>query len=228
MEQWEKQIIDRLFEMQDAKYRDFNSGLNPAVDKDNVIGVRTPDLRSYAKEIGGTELAERFMKKLPHRYFEENQLHAFLIEGIKDYDSCIKETEKFLPFVDNWATCDQMTPKIMKKYPDKLIVKVKEWIGSEHTYTIRYGIKRLMDVYLGEEFRPEYLEWAAAVRSDEYYVNMMIAWFFATALAKQYSSAVVYIEEGRLSPWVHRKTIQKACESYRVSDENKAYLKKFR
>ena len=223
-----KEIIDRLFEMQDLKYKEFQANLTPNLERNDFIGVRTPALRAYAKELKGSNIAASFLKELPHKYFEENQLHAFLIETIKDYDTALSAIEAFLPYVDNWATCDQMKNKVLKKQPERLYECALKWMHSEHTYTIRYGIEVLMNYYLDELFDKKYLEDVAAVKSEEYYVNMMIAWYFATALAKQYDSAVKYIEEKRLDDWTHKKTISKACESFRVSDEHKCYLKQFR
>lgn len=215
----------RLFELQDLEYRDFHAKLMPTVDKDKVIGVRTPALRKFAKEFGKSEEAGEFMKVLPHDYYEENNLHGFLIEGIKDYEQCIYALDAFLPYVDNWATCDMMAPKVFKKHLPELEHKIDEWMASEHAYTVRYGIGMLMRFYLDEEFRVEYLAKAAAVESEEYYVKMMIAWYFATALAKQYEAALPFIEERRLEKWTHNKAIQKAVESSRVTAEQKKYLR---
>lgn len=218
-------VAEYLFSVQDLKYRDFNSKLIPNIEKDTVIGVRTPLLRNYAKEMIKNGEASAFLAELPHKYFEENQIHAFIISELKDYNTVISELERFLPYIDNWATCDQLVPKVFKKNTDKLVDMATEWINSDRTYTIRFGIGVFMRYFLDDKFSKEYLYLIANIRSDEYYVNMMIAWYFATALAKQYSSAVVCIEEYRLEKWVHNKTIQKACESYRVTDEHKAYLK---
>jgi 3-methyladenine DNA glycosylase AlkD len=211
--------------MKDEQYKSFQSGLIPNIDKNLVIGVRTPKLRKLAKEICRDDMTEEFMNELPHKYFEENQLHAFLISDIKDYELCVRELERFLPYVDNWATCDQMNPKILKKYPEKLIDKVYEWLESADTYTVRFAIKLLMDYYLEDEFKEEYPKLVAGIASDEYYVKMMAAWYFATALAKQYDAVIIYIEKRMLPEWTHRKTIQKACESYRITDEQKIYLR---
>lgn len=208
--------------MQDIKYRDFQGGLIPGSVPEKMIGVRTPELRKLAREVGANE---EFLAELPHQYFDENQLHAFIISGIRDKQECLRRAEEFLPYVDNWATCDQMSLKCFKKSPEELLPAIKRWIGSGQTYTIRFGIGCLMEFFLDEHFQPEYLEMVSAVRSGEYYVNMMTAWYFATALAKQYDAAVKYIEQRRLDPWTHRKTIQKAIESYRVTDEHKKYLK---
>ena len=220
-------IQKRLFEMQDLKYRDFTAALIPTVDKETVIGVRSPMIRKLAKELS-TEQKAKFIKNLPHKYYEENNLHAAIIDSIKDYDALINELERFLPFVDNWATCDMMRPRIFKKHLSELLPKIKEWSASEHTYTIRFGLEMLMCYYLDDEFKTEYLEIPARVKSKEYYVNMMIAWFFATALAKQYEATLPYIEGKALNKWTHNKAIQKAIESYRVSDEQKAYLRTLR
>ena len=197
----------------------------PTVTPDTVIGVRTPQLRAYAKEVFKSEYAEIFLSSLPHTYYEENNLHGFLIEKIKDYDLCIKHLNKFLPFVDNWATCDQLTPKIFKKHTDKLLKQIEIWINSEHTYTVRFAIKMLMAFYLDENFKPAYPKLVASIKSDEYYINMMIAWYFATALAKQYNETIPYLENKTLDKWIHNKTIQKAVESYRITDEQKTYLR---
>lgn len=220
------ELQQKLFSMADPAYRDFHSALMPTVDKENIIGVRVPQLRKLAKEISHTCAAKDFMTQLPHRYYEENNLHAFLIALIKDYDECIKELDRFLPYVDNWATTDGMSPKALKKQPVRLLEKIKIWLQSEHTYTVRFAIKCLMDFYLDENFSEEILSLVASVKSEEYYINMCCAWFFATALAKQYDATIPYIEEKRLTPWVHNKTIRKAIESYRISGEIKEKLRK--
>lgn len=221
----EEYIRKRLFELQDNKYREFQCKLMPTVDAETVIGVRTPQLRSLAKELIKTTDALEFISILPHMYYEENNLHGFIIESIKDYDKCIAEIEKFLPYVDNWATCDLMSPKIFKKNLTALLDRIKVWIASDHTYTIRFGMEMLMSFYLDEHFDPEYPKLVSAVKSDEYYVKMMMAWYFATALAKQYDAVLPYIEQHRLDLWTHNKSIQKALESYRISDDKKKYLK---
>ena len=223
-----KEIQQLLFELQDMAYRDFHSRLMPDIDKETVIGIRVPVLRKYAKSIAGTELAEKFIKELPHRYYEENNLHMMLIIRIKDYEKCLSEIERFLPYIDNWATCDFPAPKCFEDHKEELLPVIKRWIASSETYTIRYGIGMLMRLYLDEDFDPEYVRIVAEVKSDEYYVNMMIAWYMATALAKQWDAVIPYIEEHRMSDWVHRKTIQKAVESYRITDEQKRYLKGYR
>ena len=223
-----EEIQKQLFELQDMAYRDFHSRLMPGIDKETVIGIRVPMLRKYAKSIAGTELAEKFIKELPHCYYEENNLHMMLITGIKDYDRCLTEIERFLPYIDNWATCDFPAPKCFENHKEDLLPVIKRWIASSETYTIRYGIGMLMRLYLDADFDPEYVRIVAEVKSDEYYVNMMIAWYMATALAKQWDAVIPYIEEHRMSDWVHRKTIQKAVESYRITDEQKRYLKEYR
>ena len=219
------EIQKRLFALRDTAYRDFNAALIPTVGKNTVIGVRTPELRKLAKELAGTKAAEDFLSDLPHAYFEENQLHAFLLENIKDYDACVAAVERFLPFVDNWATCDQLSPKLFKKHRVELIGKIREWLASGETYTVRFGMGMLMAHYLDGDFRPEYPEWVASVCSEEYYVRMMQAWYFATALAKQQDAALPYIQQRRLESWTHNKAIQKAIESRRVSEEQKMTLR---
>lgn len=219
------EIQKRLFEMQDLKYRDFHSRLMPNIDKDLVIGVRTPQLRKFAAEVSKSGSAAEFITVLPHKYYEENNLHAMLIGHIKDYDATIIETERFLPFIDNWATCDMFKPKIFNRNKDKLIDKIYEWIDSDSVYTVRYAIGMLMKFFLDEDFDTKYLDTVATVKSDEYYINMMIAWYFATALAKQYDDAIKVIENRRLDPWTHNKAIQKAIESYRIDKGTKDYLR---
>ncbi len=219
------QIRETLFSMQDIPYRDFQSKLIPSVAKEAFIGVRTPDLRKYAKQLAKEKDVEVFLRDLPHKYFDEYQLHAFILQEIKDFDRCMEETERFLPYVDNWATCDQCAPKAFRKRRAELLEHIRVWLRSEHTYTIRFGIGKLMQLFLDEEFSPEYPELVAQIRSNEYYVNMMIAWYFATALAKQYTATLPFIEENRLDPWTHNKAIQKAVESYRITPEQKTYLK---
>ena len=224
----DKYMIELLFKYQDLKYKDFQSKLLPTVSPEKIIGVRTPVIRKIAKEISGSKKASNLLNQLSHKYYEENNLHAFLLESIKDFDLCVKEVNRFLPNVDNWATCDGMRPKCFAKNTDKLLLEVKNWLKSDHTYTVRYAIGMLMAHYLDAGFDESYLKMVSSVKSDEYYVNMMIAWYFATALAKQWESAVVYIEQKRLPVWVHNKTIQKAVESYRITDEQKIYLRKFK
>ncbi len=187
--------------------------------------MRTPELRKYAKELSKRDDINTFLDKLPHDYFDENQLHAFIISGIKDYDTCMNEVERFLPYVNNWATCDQLSPKVFSKHRKELLEHIKKWIESDKTYTVRFAVGMLMQHFLDEDFDMRYPDMVSKIRSDEYYINMMIAWYFATALAKQYDSILPFIEDGRLDVWTHNKTIQKAVESYRITDEQKAYLK---
>lgn len=219
------EIREELFRMQDKKYRDFQKKLIPTVDPESVIGVRTPALRKYAKQLIKTSEISEFLKELPHQYFDEDQLHAFIVSEIKDYENCIEEVNRFLPFVNNWATCDQMSPKVFKKHREELCEEIKIWIHSEKTYTIRFGIGMLMEHFLDEDYDPVFPAMVAEVRSEEYYVNMMIAWYFATALAKQYDTIIPYIREMRLDVWTHNKTIQKAVESNRITPDRKGYLK---
>ena len=230
-------ILSRLLAMQDVQYRDFQSKLIPNVPPDLFIGIRTPDLRKYARELYKEEkdpaagsirqdsFLEAFLEDLPHQYFDENQLHAFVISEEKNFDVCIARIERFLPFVDNWATCDQLSPKVFKKNRDALLPCLRKWISSDHTYTVRFAIGMLMQHYLDDAFDPSYPELIASVQSEEYYVRMMIAWYFATALAKQYDAVLPFLEERRLDPWTHNKTIQKAVESYRITPEQKTYLR---
>ena len=219
------EIRKELFALQDTKYRDFQVKLIPTVDPETVIGVRTPELRKYAKQLIKSEDIEEFLTHLPHQYFDENQLHAFILSEMKDYSECVDKVDRFLPFVDNWATCDQMSPKVFKKHRQKLLKEIKRWIRSGETYTIRFGIGMLMEHFLDEDFDPAYPEMVAKIRSDEYYVNMMVAWYFATALAKQYKTVISYIEDQRLDVWTHNKAIQKSVESSRITPEQKVYLK---
>ena len=217
-------IQETLFSLADAEYRAFQAPLIPNLPADAFIGVRTPALKAYAKEINGTPEADAFMQTLPHRYFDENQLHAFLISACRDYDAVLRAINRFLPFVNNWATCDQLRPAVFKKHTDTLILHIREWLGSSHVYTVRFGIGMLMAHYLDSTFQPEYLELAAGIQSTEYYINMMRAWYFATALAKQYDAVIPFITGKRLDQWTHNKTIQKARESRRISDEQKKLL----
>ena len=220
-----EEIREELFRLQDSKYREFQSKLIPNVPLDSVIGVRTPALRKYAKELAKREEIGEFLSDVPHRYFDENQLHAFIISQFKDYGRCMAYVCAFLPYVDNWATCDQLSPKVFGKNKGDLLKQIREWIGSGDTYTVRFGIGMLMQYFLDEDFDPEYPELVAQIRSEEYYVNMMKAWYFATALAKQYETVLPFIEERRLDDWTHRKAIQEAVESYRITEEQKKYLK---
>ena len=224
----EKYVRDRLFAMQDLKYRDFHSRLMPTVEKELVIGVRTPELRKFAKEFSKTDMAEVFLNALPHKYYEENNLHAFLICEIKDFDRLITRLDEFLPFVDNWATCDMMRPKIFSKNKEKLLPEIEKWMSSEQPYTVRFGIEMLMIHFLDDSFDIDFPQRVAKIRSDMYYVKMMQAWYFATALAHQYEQILPFIENNVLDEWTHNKAIQKAVESYRVTAEQKEYLKKLK
>ncbi len=219
------EIRSELNALQDTGYRDFQSKLFPTVAKLSVIGVRTPALRSYAKQLSQRDDVDVFLKDLPHRYFDENQLHAFIISGIRDYGECLRKVEQFLPYVDNWATCDQMSPKVFRKHRQELPERIEVWIKSKETYTVRFGIKMLMEHFLDEDFDVKYPNMVAQIRSEEYYVNMMIAWYFATALAKQYEAVIPFIEECRLDVWTHNKAIQKSVESYRITPQQKEYLR---
>lgn len=218
----------RLFALRDEEYRDFNARLVPNRDKAEFIGVRTPQLRALAKALRGTAEAEAFMRALPHEYFEENQLHAFLIEQIKDFDACLAALDAFLPYVDNWATCDQLNPKVLGRDKPRLLAKIRLWLESDEPYTLRYAIGGLMRWFLDKDYSPEYSDLVAGVESEEYYVRMMAAWYFATALAKQYDAVLPYFTERRLPAWTHNKAIQKAVESYRVGDEHKARLRELK
>ena len=209
----------------DKKYKDFQKSLIPSVDENKILGVRTPILRNLAKDIEKEGYVYEFIKKLPHKYFDENQLHAFILSNMKDYDICIKEVNRFLPYIDNWATCDQLSPKCFKKHKKELLLEIKKWIKTKHTYIIRFGIGMLMSLFLDEDFDEKYLKMVSNIKSKEYYVNMMIAWYFATALAKQYKKTIPYIEKKILDPWTHNKTINKAIESYRIGNKEKEYLK---
>ena len=221
-------VYERLIACSDEQYKEFQSKLVPNIPKEIVLGVRTPDMRRIAKEIRGTEEAEGFLAELPHKFYEENLVHFFLIAMIKDFDQCVQAVETFLPYVDCWPVCDQSTPKVFAKNHEKLLPLIRKWIGSDHVYTVRFGIRMLMNEFLGDDFKPEYLAWVAGVPGEDYYIRMMVAWYFATALAKQYDESVVYIEKRRLEPWTHKKAIQKAVESYRVTEAHKEYLKMLR
>ena len=221
-------VYERLIACSDEQYKEFQSKLVPNIPKETVLGVRTPDMRRIAKEIRGTEEAEGFLAELPHKFYEENLVHFFLIAMIKDFDQCVQAVETFLPYVDCWPVCDQSTPKVFAKNHEKLLPLIRKWIGSDHVYTVRFGIRMLMNEFLGDDFKPEYLAWVAGVPGEDYYIRMMVAWYFATALAKQYDESVVYIEKRRLEPWTHKKAIQKAVESYRGTEAHKEYLKMLR
>ena len=233
----ESRIQDALFNAQDLKFKAFHSRLIPTIPADTVIGVRTPELRRIAKEFGSDPDIGKFLEKLPHKYYDENQVHSFILSGIKNFDECIAQVEKFLPYVDNWATCDQLRPKVLgntAEHRERLLKSVKLWMQGklasdthvqDDTYVVRFGIEMLMTYFLDGDFKPEYLKWVAKVHREDYYVKMMVAWYFATALAKQYDATIPYIQEHKLEPWTHNKAIQKAIESYRITPEQKAYLK---
>ena len=217
------QIQKILFEMKDEGYADFHSKLVPTVNRQKIIGVRVPDCRKLAKEMKNSDEVGEFLSYLPHEYYDEDILHALLLTQINDIDECIKAD--FLPFIDNWAVCDILTPKIFKKHPELVLTKIKEWANSKKTYTCRFGLEMLMSFYLDENFKSEYLEIPARIKSEEYYVSVMVAWFFATALAKQWNDTVKYFQSPVLDKWTHNKAIQKARESYRITPEQKEYLK---
>ena len=219
------EIRKELKKLQDKGYREMQVTIIPTLEADSIIGVRTPALRQLAKELAKREDISEFFSDLPHKFFEENQLHAFILSGMKDAESCIRLVDEFLPYVDNWATCDQMSPKVFKKHKQLLLEYVDKWIRSEHTYVKRFAIGMLMEHFLDEDFKTSYLTKVSKIRSEEYYVNMMIAWYFATALAKQYEDTLPFIEKQKLDKWTHNKSIQKAVESYRITQEQKEYLK---
>ena len=218
-------ITEQLFELKDEKYAAFQSSLTPGVERELFIGVRVPEVRKLAKAICKEGDCDEFLSQLPHLYYDENMLHGLIISEIKDYDRCTRLVNEFLPYVDNWAVCDIMSPKIFKKHKAELLTEITQWIESPHTYTCRFGIEMLMSHFLDDDYDKNYLELPAKVVSEEYYVNMMLAWFYATALAKQWEDTIVYLETGRLGTWVHNKTIQKAIESYRITDVQKEYLR---
>lgn len=219
-----EEIRAGLMARQDLQYRQFHSRLMPTVETDRVIGVRVPQLRAYAKQLKNEPELSDFLADLPHEYYEENCLHGFLIEQIKDYPTCMAETERFLPYVDNWAVCDLFAPKVFRKHPEEVLEKCRMWVQSGETYTVRYGLVTLLRQFLDEHFTPEILE-LAVISSEDYYVNMAAAWLFAEALVKQYDAALPYLQEHRLTIWTHNKAIQKAVESRRIAPETKAYLK---
>lgn len=221
-------IQTQLFSLQDCAYRDFNARLIPTVPKERIIGVRTPALRKFAKSLAKTPDAAEFLCELPHTYYEENNLHAFLLETFRDFDRLIEALDRFLPFVDNWATCDFMSPKLFQSRRDELLPHIFRWMDASDVYTVRFAIGMLMRHYLDDAFSPDYPALVAAVSSEEYYINMMIAWYFATALAKQYDAVLPYLTEHRLSSWIHNKTIQKAVESNRIPKETKQFLRTLR
>ena len=221
-------IVKQLKEFQDTDYRSFQIKLMPSVSPQSIIGVRTPDLRMMTRALAGTPMAEEYLSELPHEYFEENQVHAFLISEEKDFGKCIELLEEFLPFIDNWATCDQLSPKVFKKHKKELVPYIYKWIDSGVTYTMRFGIGMLMEHFLGDDFSTEYLDKVAEIRTDKYYVNMMTAWFFATALSKQWDATLPYIQNERLDDWTHNRTIQKAKESTRLTGGQKEFLQRLK
>lgn len=218
-------IKEELLALQDISYADFQAKLTPNISRDLFIGVRVPEARKLAKRIIGEPETSKFLRDLPHKYYDENILHGLLISEMKDYDACIEAVDEFLPYVDNWAVCDIMSPKIFKKNKKALLEKIKEWSKSEEEYTCRFGLEMLMSHFLDDDFKPEYLEIPLSVNSEDYYVQMMIAWFFATALANQWDETIKYMEDQRLDTWTHNETIQKARESKRITPKQKEYLK---
>lgn len=218
-------ILQRLYELRDSRYAAFQAKLTPSVDASKFIGVRVPEIRKLAKELADSDESREFLISLPHGTYDENMLHGALVSQIGDYRTALNEVDMFLPYVDNWAVCDTMSPKVFIKNRDSLIDKIKEWVSSPLPYTCRFGIKMLMSHYLDGDFKPQYLEIPMSVHSDEYYVKMMVAWFFATGLSKQWNSTIPYIENSRLDGWTHNKTIQKATESYRITGEQKKMLR---
>ena len=223
-------IKNDLLLMQDKTYKDFHSKLMPTINPNSIIGIRVPVLRDYAKKLfkeNSIESLNPFLKNLPHEFYEENNIHAFLIEKINNFDECIFYLEEFLPYIDNWATCDMLNPKIFKTNCEKLLEKIYQWINSDSVYTVRFGIGMLMRFFLDEKFETKYLDLVSSINSEEYYINMMRAWFFATALAKQYEQTLPYIKNYSLDKWTHNKTIQKANESFRITKDQKEELKKY-
>ncbi len=217
-------LKDKLMKVKDDKYKEFQAKLVPNIPSDNIIGIRTPEMRKIAKEVYESKERDSFLNDLPHVYYEENLIHFFVISMIKDFNECIKRVEEFLPFVDCWPVSDQATPKSFRKNHDKLLPYINKWIKSKHVYTARFGIRMLMNEYLDDDFKKEYLDLVASVKGEDYYLKMMVAWYFATALAKRYDETIPYFEKHVLSEWTHKKAIQKAIESYRVTDEHKKYL----
>ncbi|MBO4456108.1 MAG: DNA alkylation repair protein [Butyrivibrio sp.] len=221
-------VYEMLLKVKDDKYKEFQAKLVPNIPPENIIGVRTPKMREVAGKVFKSDIRDEFLNEIPHKYYEENLVHFFVIALIKDFDECVAAVDKFLPYVDCWPVSDQASPKCFKKNHDKLLPYIKKWIASDHVYTARFGMRMLMNEYLGEDFKEEYLDLVASKRGEDYYLKMMVAWYFATALAKQYDASVKYIEERKLDKWVHKKAIQKAVESFRVTDEHKEYLKTLR
>ena len=221
-------IRERLLELKNEEYRQFTARLVPNIPAETIIGLKTPEMRAIAREIFVGDYRDEFLSELPHEYYEENLIHFFVISMIKDFEECIQKVEAFLPYVDCWPVSDQATPKAFRKNHEKLLPYIRKWVSSDHVYTARFGIRMLMNEFLGEDFREEYLELVASKKGDDYYLKMMVAWYFATALAKRYDETIPYIENHVLDEWTHRKAIQKAVESYRVTDEHKEYLKSLR
>lgn len=221
-------IRERLLELKNEEYRQFTARLVPNIPAETIIGLKTPEMRAIAKNIFMDTDRDIFLNALPHEYYEENLIHFFVISMIKDFEECTQRVEAFLPYVDCWPVSDQATPKAFRKNHEKLLPYIRKWIYSDHVYTARFGIRMLMNEFLGEDFREEYLELVATKKGDDYYLKMMVAWYFATALAKRYDETLPYIEKHVLDEWTHRKAIQKAVESYRVTDEHKEYLKSLR
>ena len=222
------EVAKMLFEAKDEGYREFQAKLVPNIDPETIIGVRTPDMRRIAKDVFNMKERDDFLNALPHSYYEENLVHFFVLAMIKDFSECVAGVEAFLPYVDCWPVSDQASPKCFKKNHSKLLPYIEKWIASEHVYTARFGIRMLMNEFLNDDFKAEYLELVASKQSEDYYLKMMIAWYFATALAKQYDASVKYMEPGRLDEWTRKKAIQKAIESFRVSDDHKDHLKSLR
>ena len=221
-------VYEMLLSVKDDQYKEFQAKLVPNIPAETILGVRTPQMREIAKKVAASAERDAFLKSLPHKYYEENLIHFFVLSLMKDFDECVRAVEEFLPYVDCWPVSDQATPKPFRKNHEKLLPYIRKWIDSDHVYTARFGIRMLMNEFLGEDFKEEYLAWIADKKGDDYYLQMMQAWYFATALAKQYDASVKYIEQRKLNEWVHKKSIQKAVESFRVSDEHKEYLKSFR
>lgn len=221
-------VYEMLLSVKDDQYKEFQAKLVPNIPAETILGVRTPQMREIAKKVAASAERDAFLKSLPHKYYEENLIHFFVLSLMKDFDECVRAVEEFLPYVDCWPVSDQATPKPFRKNHEKLLPYIRKWIDSDHVYTARFGMRMLMNEFLGEDFKEEYLAWIADKKGDDYYLQMMQAWYFATALAKQYDASVKYIEQRKLNEWVHKKSIQKAVESFRVSDEHKEYLKSFR
>ena len=219
------EVRNKLFKLKDEKYQEFQSKLVPNISKDTIIGVRTPDLREIAKEVFVSDYKDSFLNEVPHEYYEENLIHMFVVSLFKDFDRCVTYIDKFLPYVDSWPVSDQASPKIFKKNHDKLLPYIRKWLTSDHVYTVRFAIRMLMNEYLEDDFKIEYLDLVSSIHSNDYYLKMMVAWYFATALCKRYDEAIKYIEDHKLDDWVHKKAIKKALESYRVKDEHKEYLR---